>query len=261
MIDSAPVLIERRGAAAWLTLNRPQAANSLSRALVADLRAHLAELSEDEKIWVVVIAGAGERVFCAGADLKERRKMSQDEVAATVQSLRDLMDEIAAMPQPVLAAMNGGAFGGGLELALACDLRILNAASSIGLTETSLAIIPGAGGTVRLPRLVGTARAKELILTARRVAADEALQIGLVHETAPADALLDAAEAFTLRLLANGPLALQAAKAAIDGGMDLPVAEALVHEKACHARTIPTSDRIEALAAFAEKRKPSFQGR
>ncbi|MBT3339402.1 MAG: enoyl-CoA hydratase [Planctomycetes bacterium] len=261
MSEETPVLFDRRGSTAWLTLNRPKSANSLSRETVASLRALLSDLARDKSIWIIVITGAGDRVFCAGADLKERREMTQNEVSETVQGLRDLMDEIAAMPQPVLAAMNGGAFGGGLELALACDLRLLNAGSSVGLTETSLAIIPGAGGTVRLPRLVGAARAKELILTARRVQADEALKIGLVHELAPADEVVSAAEAFVARLSENGPIALQAAKSAIDGGLDLPVAEALVHERKCHALTTPTQDRLEALAAFAEKRKPQFKGR
>ena len=146
-------------------------------------------------------------------------------------------------------------------MALACDLRLMDESAVIGLTETSLAIIPGAGGCVRLPRLVGAARAKEMILTARRLSASEALDAGLVHRTCAPEGSHAAAQALVEELLGNGPLALRAAKAAIDGGLDLPMEQALEHEAACYARIIPTEDRLEALAAFAEKRPPEFHGR
>lgn len=261
MNDSQLVTCERRGRAAWITLNRPEAANALSLPTLQALRAHLAAVAADDTTWAVVITGAGEKAFCAGADLKERRGFTPDQVREFVATIRAAMDDVAALPQPVIAALNGHAFGGGCELALACDLRLLDARGQIGLTETSLAIIPGAGGCARLPRLVGAAKAKEMILTARRLTSAEALACGLVNEIAPPGAVAAAAERQVAALLQNGPLALRAAKSAVDGGLDLPLAAALAHEAACYQRIIPTSDRLEALAAFAEKRAPRFQGK
>lgn len=261
MSDAPLVTLERDGHAAWITLNRPEARNALSFPTLNRLRELLAELRQDSSIWAVVLTGAGDKAFCAGADLKERRTMPAEVVPQFVAQIRATMDDIAALPQPTIAAMNGHAFGGGCEMALACDLRILDAAAMIGLTETSLAIIPGAGGCVRLPRLVGAAKAKELILLARRLDATRAAEIGLVHAVAPAGEVRVAAAQMLADLLRNGPLALQAAKSAIDGGLDLPERGALEHEAACYQRIIPTEDRLEALAAFAEKRAPSFLGR
>ncbi|RMH03430.1 MAG: enoyl-CoA hydratase [Planctomycetota bacterium] len=261
MTDSDLVLLERRGRAAWLTLNRPEARNALSLPTLRRLRSLLAELREDEQTWVVAVTGAGDRAFCAGADLKERRTMNEEQVREFVTEIRATMDDVAGLPQPVVAVMNGHAFGGGCELALACDLRVLDADASIGLTETSLAIIPGAGGCVRLPRLLGSAKAKELILMARRLDAEEAENLGLVNFQAPSGRAREVGEEVVAALLRNGPLALRAAKAAIDGGLDLPIERALEHEFACYQRILPTRDRVEALAAFAEKRPPRFEGR
>jgi enoyl-CoA hydratase len=255
------VNLHRDGHLAWLTLNRPEARNALSFPTLMLLREHLAEIKNDAHIWAVAITGAGDQAFCAGADLKERRTMPAAQVPEFVRQIRGTMDDLAALPQPTLAVINGHAFGGGCEMALACDLRILDQRAMIGLTETSLAIIPGAGGCVRLPRLVGTAKAKELILLAKRLGADEALQIGLVHEIATPGQIRACAEAMLKTLLSNGPLALQAAKDAIDGGLGLTTEAALQHESDCYQRTIPTSDRLEALTAFAEKRTPKYQGR
>ncbi|MDA1260585.1 MAG: enoyl-CoA hydratase-related protein [Planctomycetota bacterium] len=261
MSDSDLVLCERRGRACWLTLNRPDAANALSLPALKRLRVLLAEVATDGEIWAVVITGAGAKAFCAGADLKERRGFNEAQVKDFVATIRATMDEVAALPQPVIAALNGHAFGGGCELALACDLRVIDARAQIGLTETSLAIIPGAGGCARLPRLVGAAKAKEMILLARRMTATEAYACGLVNEISDEGAVVAAAERMAAALLRNGPLALRAAKAAVDGGLDLPMAQALQHEAACYRRIIPTEDRLEALQAFAEKRAPDFQGR
>ena len=261
MSDAPLVTLERDGHAAWITLNRPDARNALSFPTLNRLRELLAELRDDASIWAVVLTGAGDKAFCAGADLKERRTMPADMVPQFVAQIRATMDDIAALPQPTLAAMNGHAFGGGCEMALACDLRILDESALIGLTETSLAIIPGAGGCVRLPRLVGAAKAKELILLARRLDAARAAEIGLVHALAPAGKVRETAAEMLAALSRNGPLALRAAKSAIDGGLDLAERAALEHEAACYQSIIPTEDRLEALAAFAEKRQPNFQGR
>jgi enoyl-CoA hydratase/carnithine racemase len=260
MTDQDLVLLERSDHVVRLVINRAASRNALSFPTLLRMRTLLAEVRADTDVWVVVITGAGEKAFCAGADLKERRSMNEEQVADFVRNIRGLMDDIANLPQPTIAAMNGHAFGGGCEMALACDLRILDTHAQIGLTETSLGIIPGAGGTIRLPRLVGAAKAKELILMARRLEAQEALDIGLVHRVAPAGFIAGVADEMVAALLRNGPLALQAAKAAIDGGMDLPCEAALEHEAACYARIIPTEDRLEALAAFAEKRVPKFKG-
>jgi methylglutaconyl-CoA hydratase len=199
-------------------------------------------------------------VFCAGADLRERADMSKAEVAAFVDGLRAAFAGVAALPMPVIAAVDGVALGGGCELALAADLRVAGAAAVLGLPETGLAIIPGAGGTQRLPRLVGVARAKELIFTGRRVAAADAAAMGLVDALAPAGGAQARALELAAAMLDKGPLALRAAKAAIDGGMGVDLATGLRMEEAYYAHVIPTRDRLEGLAAFREKRKPAFTG-
>ena len=257
MSETPLVLHERVGRLVRLTLNRADVRNALNLDTLKELRAHLAQIAEDVECWVVVLTGAGEQAFCAGADLKERRTMDESAVQNFVREIRATMDDVAALPQPTVAAIQGHAFGGGCELALSCDLRILAPEALIGLTETRLAIIPGAGGCVRLPRLVGEAKAKELILTAKRLDAQEALASGLVHRVGGAACVEDMVDS----LLSKGPLALRAAKAAIDGGSDLPMAEALRWEFECYQRILSTADRLEALTAFAEKRPARFEGR
>ena len=186
--------------------------------------------------------------------------MSEERVPDFVRNIRALMDDVESMPQPTVAVINGFAFGGGTELALACDLRVAVEDAVLGLTETSLAIIPGAGGTQRLPRLVGKSRAKDLILTARRFDAMEAESMGLVNRTAPKGDLVTVALEVAERISSNGPVAVRAAKEAIDRGCELPIEEGLAVEAECYARTLETADRLEALAAFAEKRTPEYRG-
>jgi len=255
------LLFEKRGHVGVLTLNRPERRNALNRGLLEAIGAKLDELREDRGVRVLVLCGAGGRSFCAGADLKERRTMSEAEVEAFVPLIRDTMTRVAGFPRPTIAAIEGAALGGGLELAIACDLRVASASAKLGLPEVGLAIIPGAGGTQRLPRLIGLARARDLVLSARRVEADEALSMGLVNRVAEAGTVLEATLQWAAEIAANGPLALEAAKDAMEGGADLPMAQGLEHELACYRRIIPTQDRLEALAAFAEKRKPIYQGR
>jgi len=170
------------------------------------------------------------------------------------------MDDVASMPQPTIAVIGGFAFGGGTELALSCDLRIAAPHAKLGLTEVSLAIIPGAGGTQRLPRLIGKARAKELILTGRRIDVQEAERFGVLNSVAPEGKLREHATQLALAIAANGPIAVRAAKDAIDRGVEMPITEGLAHEAKCYERVLGTEDRLEALAAFAEKRKPVFKG-
>lgn len=257
------LLIEQRERIEVWTMNRPQAMNSLSVALLAALNEALARLeacAEPELPWCVVLTGAGEKAFCAGADLKERKTIPPEDVPAFVDGIRATMSRIAGCPVPFVAAVNGYAFGGGTEAALACDLRVVGPRTSMGLTETRLGVIPGAGGTQRLSRLVGPGRAKSMILTGRRVDAEEAMDVGLADFATDGDVLGRALEVAGM-IARCAPVAVRAAKAAIDGGLELPLEEALAHEKACYQRTLETEDRTEALAAFGEKRMPVFRGR
>ncbi|MBY7143556.1 enoyl-CoA hydratase [Virgibacillus sp. NKC19-3] len=245
---------------AIITLNRPEAANAMSTALLNELHQTVNKVDRDTSVYCSIIIGAHEKAFSAGADLKERKGMSDDQVIEAVQYIGSTISAIEKMRMPVIAALNGVAFGGGLELALACDLRIAAKHVKMGLTETSLAIIPGAGGTQRLPRLIGIGQAKRLIYTAKPLQADEALNIGLVEQVVQADDLLDETIQLAKTIAMNGPLALRQAKLAIDRGMQTDVSTALTLEHLSYKQTIPTNDRLEGLAAFKEKRKPQFKG-
>jgi methylglutaconyl-CoA hydratase len=253
--------LERDGRVAWLTLDRPEAANALSRDLVAGVRQAVKALGQEATPPVLVVTGAGEKVFCAGADLKERKGLSLDETRAVLRDLNAMMDELAAYPQPVLAAINGGAFGGGLELALACDLRLAADGVEMGLTEVRLGIIPGAGGTQRLARLVGLSTAKSLVLTGRRIDAQRAHALGLVNAVVPREGLRAEAERWAAEIGAAGPLAVAMAKRAIDDGWGRPLAEALEIERRSYEVVLTSEDRDEGLRAFAEKRPPRYTGR
>ena len=263
MTDEAapPVLSEVRDGVATITLNRPGAANALSRELVGALGQALSRARADDGVRAVVLTGAGGKAFCAGADLKERRAMTLEETRSFLRSLNAVVDAVAAFPRPVIAALNGAAFGGGLELALACDFRLAADTAELGLVETRLGIIPGACGTQRLARVAGLAVAKELILTGRRVGAARARELGVVSEVVPAAALTAAAARLAAELTGAGPLAVTQAKRAIDGGFDLPLPEALAHERACYEIVLESADRDEGLSAFAEKRPPQFTGK
>jgi methylglutaconyl-CoA hydratase len=243
---------------AVLTLSRGASRNALGRTLLGELEHALAAASATARALVVCSDVPG--VFCAGADLKERSGMSQREASAFVARLGAAFSALAGLPLPTIAALEGVAVGGGLELALACDFRVASEAAVLGLPETGLAIIPGAGGTQRLPRLIGPARAKELIFTGRRVGGAEALALGLACRAVPPGQALAAATELARATLAGGPIAQRLAKAAVDGGLGLDLASGLALEAACYAQVIPTADRLEGLAAFREKRKPVYRG-
>ncbi|WP_173916388.1 enoyl-CoA hydratase [Halobacillus sp. Marseille-Q1614] len=244
---------------AVLTLNREKAANSLSNNLLDELQVKTEEIRQSPAR-VVVITGAGEKAFCAGADLKERSEMTEQEVVAAVKKIGDTIRKVEQLPIPVIAMINGAAYGGGLELALACDLRVMADHTKVGLTETSLAIIPGAGGTQRLPRLISPGHAKRLIFTAKPVTAEEALQLNLVESIYSADRLEEETLALARQIASNGPVALKQAKKAIDCGLNTNLQTGLAFEHECYKYTIPTSDRLEGLQAFKEKRSPSYKG-
>lgn len=246
---------------ATVTLNRPNSLNALDGALVEAMGDTFTELAYDDAVRVVILTGAGEKAFCAGADLEERREMSEADVSRRIDEYRKVFGAVAKCPKPVICAINGYAFGGGLELALACDLRVMNEATKVGLTELRLGIIPGAGGTQRLSRIVGVARAKELIFTAARIGGERAVELGLVNYAEPAEEVMDRARALAEQMLLSAPVALTQAKVAIDTGSELDLESGLDLEAAAYAVTLPTEDRREGLAAFKEKRKPRFKGK
>jgi methylglutaconyl-CoA hydratase len=260
---AAPVRVERRDAVAWVTIDRAEALNALSGAVLDGLEQAAEELALDPTVRLVAVTGAGNRAFSAGADLKERRGMSEAETRARVHLIGRCFTTWAHLPKATVAAVNGVAFGGGLELALACDFRVAVEHAQLGLTEVRLGILPGAGGTQRLPRLIGAARAKELILLGRRISAARALEIGLVHRVVPADAdaLAAAVEALARELEGCAPISVAKAKEAIDRGLDHDLDEGLAIERHCYEATLGTEDRLEGLRAFAEKRPPRYQGR
>ncbi len=255
------VLVEKRGTTAWVTLNRPAVRNALSRDVNNRLSELALELAQDESVRAFVITGAGDRAFCAGADLKERRGVPAAESGSYINAIAGAINSWADLRKPTIAAMNGSAYGGGLELALACDFRILVEGAEVGLTEVRLGIMPGAGGTQRLPRIIGEARAKEMILLGRRISAARALEIGLVSQVVPHAGLVAAVEALLAALEGCAPLSVQQAKAAIERGFGRPIDEALELERQLYDVTLYSEDRDEGLAAFAEGRPPRYQGR
>ncbi len=252
--------VEQKDKIAILTLNRPEIMNALNFPLLKELNHFITEANFDKDIRVIIITGAGEKAFCAGADLKERRTMSPEEVKRYIFTIRTTFTAVEYLPKPVIAAVNGVALGGGTELALACDMRIASKNATMGLTETSLAIIPGAGGTQRLARAVGKGKAKEMIFLAKRISADEAYEIGLVNKVVEPEKLMDEAISWAERICENGPLALEQAKLAINYGTETDIFTGLAFETQCYNVLIPTKDRLEGLQAFKEKRKPQYKG-
>ncbi|XP_053432505.1 enoyl-CoA hydratase domain-containing protein 2, mitochondrial isoform X3 [Nycticebus coucang] len=249
-----------------ILMNRPHARNALGNVLVSELLDALAQLRMERELRVLIFRSGVKGVFCAGADLKERAQMSEAEVGVFVQRLRGLMDEIAAFPAPTIAAMDGFALGGGLELALACDLRVAAASSAVmGLIETTRGLLPGAGGTQRLPRCLGVALAKELIFTGRRLSGEQAHALGLVNhavaQNQEGDAAYHRARALAQEILPQAPIAVRLGKVAIDRGIEVDIASGMAIEGICYAQNIPTQDRLEGMAAFREKRPPRFVGK
>lgn len=245
---------------ATILLNRAEKANSLSIQMLNELQEIFQQVKYDQSIRCLIITGAGEKAFCAGADLKERASMTPVEVKKTVALIRKTINDIEQLPKPVIAAVNGVALGGGTELALACDIRIASENAMLGLTETSLGIIPGAGGTQRLTRLIGKGKAKELIFTARKISASEAEKIGLVEYVEKNENLMEKALEISKLISKNAPIAVTQAKLAIDKGNEMDLQSGLAFEQAAYEITIPTKDRLEGLQAFKEKRTPIYKG-
>jgi enoyl-CoA hydratase/carnithine racemase len=255
------VLVERRERIEVWTLNREEARNALNRALVEKLAEQLLRIEAEREIAVVVITGAGNLAFSAGADLKERQHMTEAQIRSFLARLREVTRTIELSDAIFIAALNGAALGGGCELALACDLRVAAPDALLGLTEVTLGIIPGGGGTQRLPRLIGPGRAKDLILSGRKLSAEEAYRLGLINRVAEVRSVLDEALALARAISRNAPIALAAAKHAIDDGLELGLEQGLTLEHRCYERTLGSRDRLEGLAAFREKRAPRFLGK
>ncbi|MBY0356713.1 MAG: enoyl-CoA hydratase/isomerase family protein [Candidatus Obscuribacterales bacterium] len=266
---TSPIVVEKEGTIAWIKLNRPKVHNSLNSELLIQLRKAAKDLAVDHDVRVVIVVGSGIKAFCAGADLTERKGMSEGQVIDYLNLIQSAMIALEELPQPVIAALNGSAYGGGTELALACDLRIMTEDAMLRLTEVKLGIIPGAGGTQRLSRLIGKSKAKEMILTARPLKAAEAYQFGLVHKLVAAekdpnkewhDELIAQARVWAQEIASAAPLALRAAKSAIDQGFDCDLQAGLALETRSYLQLLNTQDRKEGLAAFAEKREPVYRG-
>jgi enoyl-CoA hydratase/carnithine racemase len=255
------IVTELQGTTLWITLNRPDVRNALSRAVNLQLQELAGELDHRDDVRAVVVTGAGEKAFCAGADLKERRGVPASESASYLNAIAGAINAIGEVRKPTICAMNGSAYGGGLELALACDFRICVDSAEMGLTEVRLGIIPGAGGTQRLPRLVGEARAKEMILLGRRIPAARALEIGLLHQAVPRAQLRAAVDGLLAELAQCAPLSVSSAKSAIERGHGRSLDDALAIERECYEVTLFSEDRDEGLAAFAEGRPPVYRGR
>jgi enoyl-CoA hydratase/carnithine racemase len=248
---------------ATITLDRPEALNSIDRAMNTELAATWQRFAADDEAWVGILTGAGERAFCAGADLKDLIPDATEQARAGALTEFNFGGNTRGFTtwKPTIAAINGFALAGGLEIALACDFRLAAPHARFGLTETRWAIMPGGGGTQRLGRVVGMAKALELILTAAQVDAEEALRIGLVNRIVPAADLAAEAQAFARTLLQNGPLALRAAKQAVVEGAALPLDEGLALELALFGGLLVTEDAVEGPRAFAEKRPPRYNAR
>jgi len=245
-----------------VTLNRPEVANAFNTQMMRDLLALWQELATSDALpRCIVLTGAGNRAFCAGADLKERNTLSEAQWMAQHVIIEEQFKALIECPVPVIAAANGHAFAGGLEMLLACDFAYAVKAARFALTEVTLGLMPGAGGTQTLPRAVGERRAKEIILTGRPFEAAQALEWGVVNALYEPDALIPAALETATRIASNAPIAVKEARRSIHGGLQKDLAAAMRFEIECYNKLVPTEDRREGIRAFNEKRKPEFKGR
>ena len=255
------VLLGVEGHIAILTLNRPEAMNAMGHDLARDLEAALDRLEAAHDVRAVVATGAGDRAFSVGGDIKERGAMSLDERWEHALRLGRCFHRLEALPVPVIAAINGFCFGGGMEMAVACDLRIASERAEVGFLEVKLGVFPGAGGPARLTRLVGKGRAKLVLYTGRRFPAAEALATGLVERVVPRDRLMAEARALAAEIAANGPLAVRALKRLVDTCYEADLAASQELARALRRPLDHTADMLEGVRAFEEKRPPRFQGR
>lgn len=255
------VVIEKQGKIAIVTINRPKALNALNSETLKELDYIIADLENDDEIYTVILTGAGEKAFVAGADITEMKDLNTMEGRKFSILGNKVFRRLENLEKPVIAAINGFALGGGCELAMACDIRIASDKARFGQPETGLGITPGFGGTQRLPRLVGTAMAKELIYTGRMVKADEAFRIGLVNRVVEADKLMEEAKNMAETIAANAPIAVKLSKAAINKGMQCDIDTAIMYEAEAFGECFSTADQKEGMTAFVEKRDKNFQNK
>ncbi|MGQ9825641.1 MAG: enoyl-CoA hydratase-related protein [Desulfotomaculales bacterium] len=251
----------QKGKVAVLSFSRPEAMNALSTQMAREILAALEEMEEDDGVFAAVLTAEGDRAFCVGADLKERKTMSKEEMKKQRALFVRTFSAVAMFPKPLVAAVNGYALGGGCEFALGCDFIVAAENAVFGLPEVGLAIIPGGGGTQLLPRVIGRNRAKELIFTGRRIPAAEALRLGLVNYVVPREELMKKTMEIMEEIVQNGPVALRQAKRAINLGLEVDLATAFALEAECYNVCLATEDRDEGLRAFNEKRKPVYKNR
>ena len=252
------IIIESEGSIAVLKLNRPQALNALNSKVISELIIALDEIAKGVMPKVIIITGSGEKAFVAGTDILEMETLSSFGAREFAQFARKAIDKVANLDRPVIGAINGFALGGGCELAMACDIRIASERARLGQPETGLGIIPGSGGTQRLPRLVGPSKAKQLIFTGEIIDAKTALEIGLVDKLVPHDSLMEEAKKMAKMIAGKPRVALALAKYAINRGLDADLQTALGYEIECFAQCFATQDQKEGMRAFLEKRKPNY---
>nr|WP_094605702.1 short-chain-enoyl-CoA hydratase [Sporomusa silvacetica] len=255
------VLYQTDNGIGMITLNRPKALNALNSGLLKELDSLLDEIAQDDNVKVVIITGSGDKAFVAGADISEMQSMSALAGRTFGKFGQAIFSKLENIPQPVIAAVNGFALGGGCELAMACDIRIASEKAKFGQPEVSLGIVPGFGGTQRLSRLIGKGRAKELLYTADIVDAQEAYRLGLVNIIAPADELISTAKALAEKILSRAQVPVQLCKAAVNTGMDTDLESGIAYEAEVFGLCFATADQKEGMTAFVGKRKPNFTGK
>lgn len=260
MPDQPPLLLDVSDGIATVTLNRPESLNAINRALAAELSAVTANLRARDDVRVVILTGAGERAFCAGADLRERGGMTAEERNEHRAGIEAAAEDLANLPMPTIAAVRGYALAGGTELAVACDLRVAGTDAKFGVPEVKIGIFPGAGGVLRLPPLIGLGNARDLLFTGRQVPADEAMQLGLITRLVAPEDVMQVSRDIAVQIAANAPLALRAVKDALRVSSGLSASEARHEVNLRRMALDDTADYDEGLRAFAEKRPPRFTG-
>ncbi len=260
-MDYENLLVSVSDRIATITINRPKSLNALNPSTIRELSAALEEIAGREDVGVVLLTGAGEKAFVAGADISEMRHFTAVQALEFSLFGQGVLERIERLPQPVIGVINGFALGGGCELAMACDLLIAADTAKFGQPEVNLGIIPGYGGTQRLPRLVGRNLAKEMVLTGEMISAQRAYEIGLVNRVVPQADLMNAAREVGAKILSKGPIAVRTAKMAMNRGLDLDLSNACALEANAFAVGFSTADRVEGMAAFLEKRKAVFTGK
>jgi enoyl-CoA hydratase len=252
------IILEKKNGIATITINRPQVRNALNKQSWMEIQKAVEEVKRDNEVKVLIITGAGDKAFVAGADINELHARTMLEALDALS--QSILWEIDNLPKPVIAAVNGYALGGGCELAMACDIRIASERARFGQPEVGLGLLAGAGGTQRLPRLVGIGKAKELLFTGDIIDAAEAKEIGLVNKVVPGENLMQAAQEMAEKIMSKAPLAIRLTKAAINAGANMDMRAALALERLCQTVLFTTADRKEGTGAFLEKRKPQFKG-